>query len=375
MKSKKNKTRVITILVSLLLGGWLGYLGAAVGGQAAESLPTSVIITLAVLFLPAFFFAIAVHEAGHAWAGVRMNFDFRTFVVGPLLWDKRPEGWRFMWNRNINISGGLVICIPRGTENLANRFSFYGAGGPLASLLLALAAAGLFFAGRTWGGPGVVMQGLVYTCLMLAFLSACIFLVTAIPLHSGGFYSDGARVLRFLRGGDTARFDVLLLKLVSNSMAGNRPALHSRDELQEALDLGTRLESPMTVYVSYYFYQWALDTGQPDEAERHLNNYVQRAEDVPDGMRGTVWLEAAYYYAVVRHSAEKAEEFLTLYKPSALTPLAVEYATRAALARLRGNSGEFNTWLVKAENALPHMMDRGAMQLVRERIEAMKTGS
>ena len=96
---------------------------------------------------------------------------------------------------------------------------------------------------------------------------------------------------------------------------------------------------------------------------------------MPEGLRGTVWLEAAYYYAVVRQLAEKAEEFLTLYRPSALTPLAVEYATRAALARLRGNSGEFNTWLVKAENALPHMMDRGAMQLVRERIEAMKTGS
>jgi hypothetical protein len=38
-----------------------------------------------------------------------MNFDFRMYVVGPLLWDKEEKGWRFKWNKIVNTFGGFVI--------------------------------------------------------------------------------------------------------------------------------------------------------------------------------------------------------------------------------------------------------------------------
>jgi hypothetical protein len=338
----------------------------------AATVPAPVMIVLAVLFIPSFFLVIAAHEGGHAWAGVRMNFDFRTYVVGPFLWDKQSDGWKFMWNKNINTSGGLVICIPTGTDNLDKRFSFYAAGGPLASLVLAFMALGVSLVGRYYLGQSMAAQLFNYFWLMIAFLSAVIFLVTAVPLHAGGFSSDGARVLRFMRGGDVARFEVLLLKKLSSSMAGMRPRLLNKAELQEAHELGSRLDAPMAVYVSYLYYQFALDSNEREEAELHLNEYVQRAEEVPEGMRGSVWLEAAFFYAVVRQDLTKAEEYLARYKPSALIPLAVEYATRAAIARMKNNNTEFQRWISKAEQALPDMMDRGVMLAVRERIEQMK---
>ena len=359
----------MAIVVALVVGGGVGYLGAMVGGDMAKTVPASVMTLLALLFIPTFFFVIAVHEAGHAWVGVRMNFDFRTYVVGPFLWDKQPDGWKFTWNKNINISGGLVICIPTGTDNLAKRFSWYAAGGPLASLLLAGVAFGFSFI------PDFLALGwpvFTYSMKMLAFLSAVIFVVTVLPLHMGGFSSDGARVLRFVRGGDIARFDVLMLKVVSSSMAGVRPRDFNQAELNEAYALGEKLQSPMAVYIRYFLYAAALDRNELDEAERHLSNYVQAADEVPEGLRGGVWLEAAYFYAVVRNALPKAEENFALYKPSALTPLAVEYATRAAMAKLKGSGEEFESWIAKAEQALPAMMDKGLMQLVRERIVGMK---
>lgn len=370
MKKKNKLSRVITIIVSMAVGGAVGVLGAMVGGKAASEVPASVMVLLALLFIPAFFFVIAVHEAGHAWAGVRMNFDFRTHVVGPFLWDKQPDGWKFKWNKNINTSGGLVICIPVGTDNLAKRFSFYAAGGPLASLLLALVAYGLAQVPALFDAA---WPAFTYIMMMIAILSAGIFLVTALPMHAGGFSSDGARVLRFVRGGDTARFEVLMLKMVSSSMAGVRPGQLNQAELNEAHALGAKLQSPMAVYVSYYLYKSALDRNDLETATAYLNEYLQAADEVPEGMRGSVWLEAAFYYAAVLGDLTKADEYFALYKPSALTPLAVEYATRAAMAKLKGAQDDFDSWIAKAEQALPAMMDKGAMPLVAERIAAMKT--
>ncbi len=374
MKKKSKVTRIISVGILMVLGGATGYFGAVAGGKMATTVPAPVMIALAVLFIPSFFFVIAVHEGGHAWAGVRMNFDFRTYVVGPFLWDKQPGGWKFMWNRNINTSGGLVVCIPRGTDDLARRFSFYAAGGPLASLTLVMVAGGIYFMSRAWAGQSIAAQIFVYAWGMIAFLSAAIFIVTSIPLHAGGFSSDGARVLRFLRGGDTARFEVLMLKLVSSSMAGIRPAQLNVEELREAKELGARLDAPMAVYINYFLYQSALDRNETEEAEHHLQEYLQLAEEVPQGMREGVWLEAAFYYAVVRKDLNKAEEYLRLYKPSALLPVAVEYATRAAIAHLKNEKAEFHSWLAKAEQALPNMMDRGAMRVVRERMKQLKAG-
>jgi len=67
---------------------------------------------------------IAVHEMGHAIAGIAVKFDFKTYVVGPFMWEKDEIGWRFKWNRNVNTAGGLVICMPIGTENYPNDFQF-----------------------------------------------------------------------------------------------------------------------------------------------------------------------------------------------------------------------------------------------------------
>ena len=362
MKNQKKKTnRIVSILIMLVAGGAIGYLGAQVGAKAAQQRPGAVMAALAVLFIPAFLLVIAVHEGGHALAGIQVGFDFRTYVVGPFLWDKQPGGWKFMWNKNVNTSGGFVICIPTGTHNLAKRFVRYAAGGPLASLALAIVAGTLFLLIRGTN-QSVLMQIVVYFFSMIAFLSAAIFLITSLPLHAGGFSSDGARVLRFLQGGDKARFEMLMLKTVSSSMAGMRPAQLDKTELEEARQLGEQLQSPMALYITYYFYLSALDRNQHEEAEQYLILYVNDADDVPEGLRGMVWLEAAFFYAVVRADLAKAEHYLQLYKPSALTALAVEYTTRAAMAKLKGEFSEFNTWISKAEQALPSMMDKGAMR-------------
>jgi hypothetical protein len=371
---KRNKTvnKIVGITLIMLIGAAAGFFGAKAGGAAASSMPAPVLITLAILFVPAFFFVIALHEGGHALAGVWMNFDFRMYVVGPFLWDKEQNGWKFKWNKNVNTSGGLVVCIPNSSDNVSKRFSIYAAGGPVASLLTALLAYGFYLICQQLAFGSQVGQIFTYLWLVIAFLSAAIFVITSIPLHAGGFSSDGARIIRLLRGGDTARFEVLLLKMISSSMAGNRPAQLNKDELQEAHTLATKLNAPMGVYISYFQYQSALDLGALDEAEAHLNEYIGQADEIPEGLRGTVWIEAAFFYAYVKKDLQKASEYFEKYKPAALIPLAMVYATRAAIAILKNEATEARIMIDKALNEIPNMMDRGIAQVLHEKLNAMK---
>ena len=82
-------------------------------------------------------------------------------------------------------------------------------------------------------------------------------------MHAGGFYTDGARVIRLLKGGDTGRFELLLLNAVTSASAGIRPRDLNKADLNEAVELGNKLNAPMTVYLHLYLHQAALDEEPP----------------------------------------------------------------------------------------------------------------
>jgi hypothetical protein len=230
MKKKNNIRKIAAFILMIALGGVVGFLIGKLGhswGQDARttSLPAYAMIAMPLLFILSFLIVIAIHEGGHALVGVWMKFDFRMYVVGPFMWEKEQTGWQFKWNKNVNTMGGMVICLPSGNENLSKRFSLYAAGGPMASLVLAAFSYGVFLLLSFMALDGIIFPLLRNFFMITGLLSIVIFVVTAIPVHMGGFYSDGARILRLQRGGDKARFDVLTLKIITSSASGTRPKL------------------------------------------------------------------------------------------------------------------------------------------------------
>lgn len=372
-KQKNKFARVAGVVLLMIMGGAAGFWGATTGIKAAAELPGEVVAVIALLFIPVCLLVIGVHEAGHALAGVAMNFDFRMYVVGPLLWDKETTGWKFKWNKNVNTFGGMVICIPPPSDDLNKRFSVYAAGGPVASFLLAVVAyiAYHILAGFALSGAGtVVVSNVLY---IISIISAIIFIITMIPVHSGGFSSDGARMLRLWRGGDTARFEIMLLKIISTSMAGTRPLHYNLEELQEAQALAERIDAPMRIYLQYYFYYRALDNNDVDLAEQHLNKYIEQIEAVPEGIRGSVWIDAAFFYAFVKRDEARATTYYQRYKPSALVPKATVLATEAAIAHLHHNTEKTKTLAQQALAEIPNMIDRGVGIVLREKVTALLT--
>ncbi|MFM8744893.1 MAG: site-2 protease family protein, partial [Cytophagales bacterium] len=296
--AQKNKSKVLPTVIMMATGGAIGFAAAYYGMEAGNKLPGEVVLLLAIAAVPVFFFVVGIHEAGHAFAGVWQKFDFRMYVIGPFLWDKEQDGWKFKWNKNVNTAGGMVICLPTGTYDLKKRFTIYAAGGPLASLLLMLTAMLLF----RIAAPLTIS----YVFFLIAAFSFLIFLVTALPFHTGGFTSDGGRILNLQRGGDISRFEMLVLKIVSETTGGLRPSLLNWAELEEASALAKKLNAPFGVYLHSYFHQSAWDRGDIDAAEKHLLSYVDEINAMPDGIRNVVWCDAAFFYAFAKHDLDKA---------------------------------------------------------------------
>lgn len=364
---KQKVTRYLGFILLVGLSGILGYLGGKFGATVGRTLPAESFLALVALIIPIFFTVIAVHEGGHALAGVYVNFDFRMYVVGPFLWEREQFGWKFKWNKNVNTAGGMVICLPRSTDDLPKRFARYAVGGPAASLVLA-ALAMLAYLSIQYFNDSTEFTLASLSLFFLALMSGAIFLVTIVPYRAGGFSSDGARILQMLRGGDTSRLEILLLKIVTESSSGIRPSKLSRADLDEAFELGTRLHAPTTVYIISYLHQHEFDLGNYDEAERWLLQYLEKSDEVPNGFRNAVWLDACLFYAVARKNLEQAERYWNMFKPSAVVPKSQILVTQAALAQLHHQGAVAKQKATEAIDHLPNMIDKGAALATKTRI-------
>ncbi|NOS94429.1 MAG: M50 family metallopeptidase [Cyclobacteriaceae bacterium] len=369
---KKTIRSFATVIILMIAGGVIGFLGAQFGMSASKTMPGLHVAILLVSLIPVYFIVVGFHEGGHVAAGILMGFEFRMFVIGPFLWEKQNGRIVFKWNTNVNVSGGMAICLPKDSENLSNRFSIYAAGGPIASLIFSGFTFLLYIIAGIWAETSGWLTITKELLSMTSFLSLLIFGLTALPFHTGGFYSDGARVIRFMRGGDVARFDLLLLKIITGSASGTRPRDLSLAEIMEAKELAQKLQAPMEVYIHSYHYQVELDSNNIEQAEVHLQNYVKLADEVPGGIRNAVWLDAAFFYAAMKQDAERAEFYWKQFAPSALIPKAMVFATEAAFLWLKNDKPAFEEKHQAALRELPNMLDKGMSIALKDKLEALQ---
>lgn len=373
MKQKDGIKKILGLLSLALLGGFVGAFIGKMGFGASEStIPLSVILASITLIIPAYLLVIAWHEGGHAVAGIKMGFDFKMYIVGPFMWEKQSTGWHFKWNKNVNTAGGLVLCLPTDAVNLSNRYTVFVAGGPFASLLLTFLAYAIYqliFRDNPTNNGGIELLGSFFS--ITALLSLFIFFATAIPLRMGGFYTDGARILRLQQGGDVSKFESLMLKLISDTSSGVRPKLLNINELEEIKALAKQLNEPFGVYIHGICHQAAFDNGDIEKAEQYLLDYINEAENIPEGIRNMVWLDAAFFYAYEKKDLTVAENFWQQYKPSAMIPKAQIFATEAAISFLKNDR---ETALLKSNDALkelPNMIDKGVSIALKDKLNIL----
>ena len=363
--------KIFKIVLMLLIGGALGYLFGKYGlSSVPKDLPKIYLFGLIIALLPIYFFIVGFHEIGHALAGKMVGFDFRMFIIGPFFFEKENDQWKFKWNKSLNLSGGMVVCLPTSEENLRKRFINYAAGGPLASILLSVVISTFwYFLPDNLSNHALKFFGIVL--IISSFLSFLIFLITAIPFKAGTFYSDGGRIKRQMKNDETSEMEILFLKIMSKTNAGLRYGEINQSDLERAYFLADKHNDAFKVYLISYLFQAAFDRNEIEIAEQYLIQYLDKITEIPEPFRGVAWLDASIFYGFARKDISKAQEYWSKFKPSPFVPKAQIFMAEAILDFLNGENEKAIELKLKTLQELPNLLDKGLAISIKERLESM----
>lgn len=364
-EAKGDKSATALRLVALLvLGGLVGWgsgsllrLSGVTSGEASLS-PWLLIPGLVLSLL----FVLAFHEAGHVVGGKLVGFRFVLFIAGPFKLHSTEGGVRLGLNRSLAMAGGLGGAVPTDSRNLTRRMAVYVAGGPSASLLLALAAFGLL----SLAPPSVEL--LPSTVAAASFFVG---VVTLIPNRTGGFVSDGARIRMLLRGGPEAERWCAIAALSGMSMAGVRPRDWDGEMIGKSLSPADG--SFDDAGASSLAHCHALDRGEVDEAEALLERALA-AENVPEVLRSQILLEAAFLRAHLRDDPDGARALLAEAKPRKVMEKSLPLRAEAAISLAEGDVEGAGAKAREGLEALRASLDAGAAKLKREWLEGFLEG-
>lgn len=358
--------QTLKLLKSALLGLAGGAFGFLVAKAGMEYVPSSVSLkALAawdLLALPVIMvFVLAFHEAGHLAGGMSRGMRFLLFIAGPFGWVRGKDGIGFRWFFNLGTLGGVAAALPVVGEPLKPQLTRLVVGGPLASLVLAGLALAVF-----WAFPGRIgAYGLI-----TAGLSLSIFVVTAVPMRSGGFMSDGMQLLQLRRNPAMVERRARLIALMGQGMAGVRPRDYDRDALAHAQAI-TGDETMYDVGVWLYSYFNALDAGDIAGAQGWLDRIEPVVDDYPDGFRQSLAIELALFEALHRHRPEQARTWLARARGGVVDESRRRLAD-AALAVREGRHDEARSALAVATAKLARSMDAGSTHLSADQIAALQ---
>ncbi|MFW5760256.1 MAG: M50 family metallopeptidase [Cyclobacteriaceae bacterium] len=319
MSKKRKLKKVTSILLLGLTGAVFGYFFGnyifAVQGNIV--LPAYYYFIMILLLILAFFISIAIHEAGHLLIGKVQKFDFYMFVVGPLLWKMENKRLIFKWNKDLNIFGGLTYCIPKNEINLRKKFLWYIAGGPIASLLFA----GIMYWLMQTTSPDRITnlaELFVQDVFKLhAFISMMIFLGSVIPVRSGGFKSDGGRIITLMQNNVKAKIELFLITTHAYLGAGTRPADLQIAAIEQYLS--ENKNDHYTINCHYYLYLVHFDREEYALADQHLLIVAENIEVYPAAMHSNIWLEIIFLQVFTDQNLQKIEQLWNSVRKNALT--------------------------------------------------------
>jgi len=292
---------------------------------------------------------LAVHEAGH-WIGGRLaGFRFLVYIVGPLRIERRGEGIEVGWNRSLALSGGLRVMTPVDDVDLPRRVSRMVAGGPAASLMLTLLASLL----------GMALLGHPFAAVMpvLSVLSALIFVATVLPIKTGHFYTDGARLMMLRHGGPEAERWCAMMALLGVAMGPVRPREWNPGLVQAMLrHLDESYDGLGALMMAF---QWSLDRGKIEEARHWLDQALAKRALWPKPFRASILLEAAYFHSLYGGERQKLRNWLEEARGGVMIEPYTRFRAEAAVAMAEGRNEEAQLLIQEARHVLARESETG----------------
>lgn len=352
---------LLLIGVFFVLGILAGMALFRVGIELPKTLPP---LQLLLLLIVGLWFVTLWHELGHALAARLVNWRLLTIAAGPLSLRQTPKGLRLARNPLSRAWGGFVYAIPRDDRQLRRRRFVMVAGGPVASLLLALLAAAGLAASDGAGVWRVVAS-------QVGLMSLAIGVLTLVPHRSGGLTSDGGQMWQLLRGGPGVEQRLATQLLLTALVGGVRP--RDLDETLVARALATT--DPAYATTAHYLAYWRdMDRGNITAAASHLDYALTHRTATTPAAQAAFAAEAAYLTARHDLAPDAPATAAAWLKLATLRGLA-DSNYRRAQAAVHLAHGRTVEALAAAEDAfrlLDQAIDAGGAAAEREWLAALR---
>ena len=253
-----------------------------------------------------------VHEVGHVIGGALVRFRFTFLAWGPFRVAREGDHVRVRLNRDFALAGGIALSLPVTMDDLARRNAIVVAMGPAISLTLGVLALAVSYLTGIWrsavamSDPTLAITGMVTATFGLCSMG--LGFVTLIPGRTGRFATDGAQLLRYVRGGSDADRHSAIVTLLAVAMGATRPRDWPRD-LIPRLTTNDPDGSDAILGESFAYYQ-ALDDGDLPRAHQSLSTVLERTVVKGRRARAPYAQEAAFYELAVRGDASAAGRWL-----------------------------------------------------------------
>jgi hypothetical protein len=304
---------------------------------------------------------LLIHELGHLAGGLIRGMRFLLLIVGPLRLRRTVSGLKLDWFLSGQTFGGLAAAMPDLRRPLRAQLLPLIVGGPLASLLLAVAALGV---------SATVDGRIAAHLLILGAMSAMIFVATALPMRAGGFQSDGMQCIELVRGGPAMEQRALLMAVYAQSLAGVRPRDRDPAPLQRALQL--RGDEPMRdTGAALMAYQAALDRRDLEAAGDWIDRVADGHDAYPAMFRQVLANEIAFFSARYRDDSDAATAWSARARGGAVEPSS-RALTEAAIALGRGDTTLALRAIQRGELALSHSSDAGSIALLQDELSSLR---
>jgi len=361
-------SRLAAILVRFSgVGGALAGYAWLVRWADAGGLPTVNSGLFFLLTLLADLISVAVHELGHAGAGLGLGMKLRAFIVGPLDWSVREGKWEFRFRPAalLGTEGGRAGLLHTSAADWRWRDVCMIVAGPLANLCLALVAmwATVNAEGRPWE-PGWELLALI------SLISAFKFVGNLIPLRAAAGYSDGALIYQLLSNGPWADVHRTFSTVASSVVTPLRPRDYDIEALQRATQFMKHGNEGMLLRLFAYFH--FFDCGRIPEALQAMAEaesvYEQSKSNLPE-----VPLEFVFGNAFLKRDAAAAHLWWERMEAKNLRRDSSDYwLARSALLWIENHVKEAREAWNKGNAMAQQLPNAGAYEFDRYRFNRLR---
>jgi hypothetical protein len=303
---------------------------------AAQSGP---VLWISFFLLPCFAFlaAIAAHEAGHLIAGRMAGFEPVRIKVGPFSF--ATDGGRQKLRCEEILPFGFAVLKPKSKDRLQRRLFYLVLGGPLANLLLPLLLEAIFYLLPVqWGKAYFLVAFGVHVFSIVALLFG---IASLLPdTNASGNFSDGARIVMLLKNDLRAARWLAIIELQLKLNQGEHPRDWDENLVNRAVAVNDN--SLDTVVANWLGYLWAAGHQELTRATKYLENALAVMRSSPGSWRDQLFLEAAVFQAWYRHSASKAQFWISQIGNAA--SLSALQNLRLQIALLWAEGRSFMAW-------------------------------